>query len=119
MLSTLLKSHFQVPTAAVPTITVTRDDRPLGSVFEGNYAINSPSVTVAITFDRPVAAFDCVPGAACGLNVSSATARAVSYVHPKPPPQQLMVTRFAASLPTDICPQPKEAQPLPHALTSD
>jgi hypothetical protein len=30
-----------------------------------------------------------------------------------------MVTRFAASLPTDICPQPKEAQPLPHALTSD
>jgi hypothetical protein len=30
-----------------------------------------------------------------------------------------MVTRFATSLPTDICPQPKEAQPLSHALTSD
>jgi hypothetical protein len=30
-----------------------------------------------------------------------------------------MVTRFAASLRTDNCPQPKEARPLSHALTSD
>jgi hypothetical protein len=39
-----------------------------------------------------------------------------------PPPlaQQFMVTRFAASPPTDNCPQPKEAQPN-HclSLTSD
>jgi hypothetical protein len=27
-------------------------------------------------------------------------------------PSLTMVTRFAASLPTDSCPQPKEAQPL-------
>jgi hypothetical protein len=33
--------------------------------------------------------------------------------------QQLMVTRFAASLRTDISPQPKEAQPPSHAPTSD
>jgi hypothetical protein len=33
--------------------------------------------------------------------------------------QQLMVTRFAASLRTDNSPQPKEAQPMSHALTSD
>jgi hypothetical protein len=34
-------------------------------------------------------------------------------------PRRLMVTRFAASLRTDNCPLPKEAQPLSHALTSD
>ena len=33
--------------------------------------------------------------------------------------QQSMVTWFAASLRTDNCPQPKEARPLSHALTSD
>jgi hypothetical protein len=39
-------------------------------------------------------------------------------LHPAPY-QQLMVTRFAASLRTDISPQRKEARPLSHALTSD
>jgi hypothetical protein len=33
--------------------------------------------------------------------------------------QQLMVTRFAASLRTENSPQPKEARALPHALTSE
>jgi hypothetical protein len=37
----------------------------------------------------------------------------------EPPSPQLMATRFAASLPTDNCPQPKEALLLYHALTSD
>jgi hypothetical protein len=42
--------------------------------------------------------------------------------HPTAPSlghQQGMVTRFAASLRTDNCPQPKEAQPRSHALTSE
>jgi hypothetical protein len=40
----------------------------------------------------------------------------VCTIHP-PPYQQLMVTRFAASLRTANSPQRKEARPLSHALT--
>ena len=45
-------------------------------------------------------------------------AQVAVLLHPTPT-HPLMVTRFAASLPTDNSPQPKEAQPLSHALTSD
>jgi hypothetical protein len=47
--------------------------------FDGGYAINSASVTVSVAFDRPVSQFDCIPSGACGLNVSAATARAVTF----------------------------------------
>jgi hypothetical protein len=34
---------------------------------------------VSVTFDRPVSQFDCIPSGLCGLNVSAATARAVTF----------------------------------------
>jgi hypothetical protein len=43
------------------------------------------------------------------------------YCRPRPAAQLLIICagthRIAPSLPTDNCPQPKEAQPRPHALT--
>jgi hypothetical protein len=56
------------------------------------------------------------PSTGSGRN-SNSTVRGPDQHHPRP--QQLIVTRFVASLRTDNCPQRKEARPLSHALTSD